>query len=312
MSPAAIRWVAITLLVTAGGVSFAATQEKIIIDTDIGTDIDDAFAVALALKSPEVKILGIATTSGDTEARAAIVDRMLEETGYKGIPVLAGTPTKFPDPSGDIGPQAKYGNRYAKLKHASAVDFILSQIGQNPGEVTLVAIGPLTNLGEAIERDLPTFRQVKRVVIMGGGFSSPHAGGWGKEGVPRPEYNIEADIHAAQQLFQSGVALFVMPVDSTIHLVLDEAKRYEIFSKGTSLTESLGLQYLYWGQPSPILFDAMALGYVIDPTLCPVKPLHVIVDNTGVTKSVPGTPNAEVCLHSDVGQFFRFYLGKFE
>lgn len=67
--------------------------EKIIIDTDIGDDIDDAFAVALALRSPEVQILGVTTTFGDTQTRAKLVDRLLAEAGREDIPVAAGAPT---------------------------------------------------------------------------------------------------------------------------------------------------------------------------------------------------------------------------
>src|SRR6266699_1389210 len=73
----------------------ARAPEKIIIDTDIGDDVDDAFAVALALRSPEFQILGISTTFGDTDLRAKLVDRLLGETGYSDIPVAAGTPTSF-------------------------------------------------------------------------------------------------------------------------------------------------------------------------------------------------------------------------
>jgi len=70
-----------------------AQAEKVIIDTDIGDDIDDAFAVALALKSPELQILGITTTFGDTETRAKLLDRLLGEAGRSDIPVAAGPPT---------------------------------------------------------------------------------------------------------------------------------------------------------------------------------------------------------------------------
>jgi purine nucleosidase len=290
------------------------TPEKIIIDTDIGTDIDDAFAVALALRSPEVKIVGITTASGDTEARAKILDRMLGETDYKGIPVLAGVPTRFPDPTGAIGPQSKYGekSRFAHATHASAVDFSLEEIHKYPGEITLVAIGPLTNLGGVIDKDPQQFRRVKRVVLMGGGVGSALDGGWGIEKELRPEYNILGDIHGAQKLFQSGVPLYVMPLNSTANLKLEKAQRDELFAKATPLTESLGLQYLYWGNPTPILYDAMAVGYVIDPHLCPVEPMHIVVDDSGVTRSQEGAPNAQVCLRSDPNQFFRFYLSRFE
>src|SRR5208283_3800109 len=79
--------------------------EKVIIDTDIGDDIDDAFAIALAVKSPELEILGVTTTFGDTEARARIVDRLLGEAGRADIPVLAGAPTK----TSNVLNQRRYG-----------------------------------------------------------------------------------------------------------------------------------------------------------------------------------------------------------
>src|SRR5450755_563381 len=103
-------------------------QEKIIIDTDIGTDIDDAFAIALALRSPELDIVGISTDSGDTEARAKILDRMLGEVGRQEIPVAVGNSTVL-DPAlgGSSLSQKRYGEsgHFARATHPKAVDFIL-------------------------------------------------------------------------------------------------------------------------------------------------------------------------------------------
>src|SRR5437763_13585442 len=103
--------------------------QKVIIDTDIGDDIDDAFAVALALRSPELQILGITTTFRDTEARAKLVDRMLGEVGRADIPVAAGVPTP---PKTDCT-QRKYaeGGRFAKASHPDAVTFLLDAIRKN-------------------------------------------------------------------------------------------------------------------------------------------------------------------------------------
>jgi len=144
----------------------STTPEKVIIDTDIGDDIDDAFAIALALKSPELEILGIATTFGDTEARAKIVDRLLGEAGRSDIPVLAGAPTK----TTNVMNQKRYGEggRFARASHPNAADFILEQIRRYPGQITLIAIGPLMNVGALIDKDPATFLKLKRVVIMGG------------------------------------------------------------------------------------------------------------------------------------------------
>src|SRR5580693_7550256 len=143
----------------------ASLPEKVIIDTDIGDDIDDAFAIALALKSPELEILGISTTFGDTEARAKIVDRLLGEAGRTDIPVLAGTPTH----TTNVMNQRRYGEggHFARASHPSAADFILEQIRRYPGQITLIAIGPLMNVGALIDKDPATFLKLKRVVMMG-------------------------------------------------------------------------------------------------------------------------------------------------
>src|ERR1043166_4390423 len=97
----------------------ASTPEKIIIDTDIGDDVDDAFTLALAVQSPELEILGVTTTFGDTEARAKITDRFLGEIGRADIPVLAGKATVTKNPMS----QRKYaeGGPFAKTTHGDAV-----------------------------------------------------------------------------------------------------------------------------------------------------------------------------------------------
>src|SRR5271167_396691 len=123
----------------SGGPKGVPASQKVIIDTDIGGDIDDAFAVALAVQSPEFRILGITTASGDTTMRARLVTRLLNETGHKEIPVAAGiaTPAKPPMPveEENIRGQFRYGLRTPAQAYPDAVDFILEQIRQNPGEI---------------------------------------------------------------------------------------------------------------------------------------------------------------------------------
>ena len=120
-----------------------------ILDTDIGDDIDDAFALALVLRSPELHLLGVETAFGDTELRARLVDRYLAAVGRSDIPVLAGVST----PQTNHFSQAAYARQWPERKHASGVDFLLNQIRAHPGQITLIAIGPLFNIQAAIERD---------------------------------------------------------------------------------------------------------------------------------------------------------------
>jgi len=286
----------------------SGAPEKVIIDTDIGDDVDDAFALALALRSPELEILGVTTSFGDTETRAKLADRFLGEAGRQDIPVAAGAPTVNKNPLS----QRRYaeGGHLAKTSHPPAVDFLLEQIRRYPGHITLIAIGPLMNVGGAIDKDPDTFRKLKRVVIMGGCikrgygdllYTAPRG--------PQAEWNILNDIPSAQKLFVSGVPIAVMPLDST-QLKLDEVKRAFLFSQGTPITDALTLLYHQWGQETPTLFDPMTVAYVVNPKLCPVQPMRIRVDEKGFTLPEAGTPNAEVCLDSSPDEFFRFYLSR--
>ena len=293
----------LVLLVLLASASWA--QEKIIIDTDVGDDVDDAFALALAVKSPELQVLGISTAFGETEARARIVDRFLAEVGKSDIPVFVGKPVGKTPMS-----QRRYGEegRFAKSSHADATEFLLGQIKKYPGEITLIAIGPLMNLGEAIDRDAAAFRKLKRVVIMGGSIRRGYGDyGYNEHVPPSPEWNILNDVKSAQKLLSSGVPVYVMPLDST-QLKLDEVKRAFLFTRGTALTDQLAILYHLWAQETPTLFDPMTVTFVLRPELCPVTPLHLRVDEKGYTREEPGTPNAQVCLHSNPEDFFQFYL----
>jgi purine nucleosidase len=301
-------WVGVVSL--ALGLGSAASwgqvgRAKVIIDTDIGDDVDDAFALALAVKSPEFEILGISTTFGDTELRAKIVDRFLAEVGRADIPVMAGRATA---PTGMSQRRYAEGGRFSKSSHGDAVDFLLDQIRKHPGEITLIAIGPLMNIGAAIDRDPGTFRKLKRVVIMGGSIRKGYGDyGYNEPVPPSPEWNILNDVRSAQKLFAAGVALFVMPLDST-QLKLDEVKRAFLFTRGTAVTDQLAILYHLWAQETPTLFDPMAVTFALKPELCPVTPLDIRVDEKGFTREEPGTPNAQVCLQSNGEEFFQFYL----
>src|SRR5215510_130696 len=289
--------------------STAKPASKVVLDTDIGDDIDDAFALALALRSPEIELVGITTACGDTGLRARLANRLVQEAGATTLPVLAGvrTTSKTNFTQADW---AKEGT--AATGDRDAVEFLLAQAKKSPGEVTLVAIGPLTNVGAAIDRDLEGFRKFKRVVLMGGSIRRGYGDlGYAPDRGAEPEYNIASDVKAAQKLFSSGVPIFMMPLDAT-QLALDENKRTLLFSTGSKLSNALAALYFQWLRstrtPTPTLFDAMAVGFAVNPELCPVAALHVTVDERGMTQPTPGTPNASACLASDSEKFFHFLL----
>lgn len=275
-----------------------APPQKVIIDTDIGDDIDDAYALGLAVSSPQLQVLGVTTDWGDTTLRARLVKRFLDATGHSDIPVAAGLHTQptaaFTQEYYAEGYQARPGS------WPDAVQFLQSEIKKYPGQITLIA------------RDPATFKQLKRVVLMGGSIHQ----GYGNLGYlpgesPSAEYNIASDIPAAQKLFASGVPIDMMPLDST-QLKLDEVMRPIVFSAGTPLTDTLSTLTNEWTaamqNPTPTLYDAMAVAYVMDPSLCPTQPMDIVIGNRGFTHVGSGTPNANVCLHSDSDKFFHFLL----
>jgi purine nucleosidase len=281
---------------------------KIIIDTDIGDDIDDAFALDLALTSPELNILGISAAWGDTSLRARMLDRMMCELGRTSIPIQTGAATK----SNATFSQAPWAKEGIERPHADAVSFLLEQINRYPGEITLVALGPLTNVGAAIDRDPVTFHKLKRVVMMGGsiyrGYSdsestTPHS--------PDAEYNIASDPVSAQKLFRSGVPIFLMPLDST-QLKFDENKRASLASVSTPMTDTLLVLMAEWSRTThhatPTLFDPVAVAYAVNPASCPTTPLHIEVDEKGYTRLTPGTPNAQACLEPKEEAFFKLLM----
>ncbi|HMH16417.1 MAG TPA: nucleoside hydrolase [Edaphobacter sp.] len=286
----------------------AAAPAKVILDTDIGDDVDDVFALGLALTSPELKILGITSAWGDTALRSRMIDRLLCETGRSDIPVRTGIATK----TNSSFTQKAWVSQGIEREHSDAVSFLLEQIKLNPGEITLIAVGPLTNIGAAIDRDPETFRKLKRVVLMGGSIYRGYGDlGYTPHREPIAEYNIMMDIPSAQKLFQSGVPIFMMPLDST-QIKFDEVKRSMLASISTPLTDTLQILSAEWSlstqQTTPTLFDAVAAAYAIKPGVCPTTPLRIVVDKDGFTRVQPGTPNANVCLEAQTDVFFKLLM----
>lgn len=296
------------------GQQTGSAAELVIIDTDIGDDIDDAMAIGLALESPELKILGITTAWGNTALRARMMERFLREAGHPEIPVAVGQ-EKYPAKGALTVSQAKYGEREPEKQLPGAVEFLLEQIRKHPGEITLIAIGPETNLGAAMDRDAETFRKLKRIVLMGGSVYRGYDGFAYPTGPvkPMPEWNILCDVEAARKVFASGVPLFVMPLDST-QIKLQELERGRLFAHGSGLTDALTVLYHQWAygtkQETPTMFDAVAVGYAIRPELCPMKAMRLRIDEDGSTKAEEGVANAEVCLKSDSDAFWEFYMGR--
>jgi inosine-uridine nucleoside N-ribohydrolase len=281
-------------------------KTPVILDTDIGTDIDDAFALALVINSPELELLGVTTVAGDTQARARLAAKLLWEAGgtWRKVPVYAGEPGK-PHPID----QTRWANGFTSpaLHRSGAVDFIKTEINRRPGKVTVITIGELTNVAALLKSDPSIAKKIKLIAMMGGSVAL----GYAPNSKPQPESNIESNPEAAQTVFSSGVPLLVAPLDVTAMLLLDAAGRRRVFTHLTPLTNALTILYYLWGYETPVLFDPMAVAMLIDPSLIETQQLAIEVDARGFTRVVEGKPpNATVGMRTDPKRFFEFYMSR--
>lgn len=295
----------VVLAAPHGGGDAKPARVPVLLDTDIGDDIDDAFALALQLASPEVELRGVTTVFGDAHTRARLVRRLLDADGRKDIPVASGQPPRAkPETSGQMQYGLHAGIR--AIDAEPAVDFLYRRLKAHPGELTLLAIGPLTNVADLLTRHPDCQPWIKRVVLMGG---SVHRG-YKPDTKPEPEWNIKCDVKAAQVVFMSGVPLTVAPLDATADVKLEAEARRKVFAARTPLTEGLEELYRLWGRETPVLFDPVAAALCFTDELCKMEELQLRVDDRGMTRPAGGKANARVATAVRRDRFIAWYVGR--
>jgi inosine-uridine nucleoside N-ribohydrolase len=282
----------------------------ILFDTDIGTDVDDAFALALILASPELDLRGVTTVGTEPHTRALMVCRFLTALGRRDIPVAAGA---TPQPSEEIEKQGQYAhhpavifNRTSRPVKESAVGFLYRQLKAQRGELTLLTIGPLTNIARLLREHADCKPWIKRIVLMGG---SARVGYNGKPPA-EVEWNIKCDIPAAKAVFASGVPLVVAPLDATTMLKLEEPLRRRLFQAETLLTYQVQALYQLWGAATPTLFDPVAVMLCFQERFCTMEDLRLEVDDKGMTRIVKGEANARVATAIQGEDFLKWYVDR--
>lgn len=287
--------------------ALAATSRRVpvVLDTDIGSDIDDAFALAMVIEIKDLDLKAVTTVSGDTQARARIAAKMLSQARLGKIPVAAGEPDEKP-----AFAQARWAEDFSgpSLVHEKAVDLLKESIDREHGKMVVIAIGPLTNVAALLKRYPDEKSQIREIVLMGGSIARGYTPGSG----PTAEYNIAADAASAQVVFTSGIPIRMAPLDVTARLQLDKAHRDAIFAHHTPLTDSLQALYVLWGQPTPTLHDPMAVSLLTDPALCQTKRMDIQISRNGLTRPVNhGPADAVVAVETTPGNFLDYYAGLF-
>lgn len=292
----------------APSLSDLVTQDAII-DTDIGTDIDDAYALLLALSSPELKLRGITLVHADIETRAKIALKLLRLAGRLDIPVVPGEshPINSERPlywGGHEGRGLDFSDvesEVAALKTGvSAPEFIARTASENPGRIVLIPIGPLTNVGIAI-RDYPReMAQLKGIVCMGSTFQ-----GFGLENAGI-EHNIKLDPEAAQIVLGSGIPLLLVGLNVTLQTSLTEARVNELAEKRTPLAEYIGHMTRDWfgvvGRKATCMHDPLAVAASFAPDMVTTIPVRagVSLNDAGSVAYFEADESSPVRICTDV------------
>jgi inosine-uridine nucleoside N-ribohydrolase len=271
----------------------------VILDTDLGTDIDDHWAVAHLLASRELDVKLITTGTGDTEHRAELLSGMLRAAGRTEVPIGIGpsTPLPFGFPLHVLRESAaKYplGDHPGSVKR-DGTQAIIDTIRSSATRVTIVAIGPVTNLAAAVERD-PSITRNSRVIAMAGwlrDLEPEHA--CGPSSGPRPEYNVVADIDAFRRIVATDWEITLVPIDTCGDIVLDGLRYQRILGSDSAVLATVLEGYEEWCRSWPrledrsivktrstVLFDTLPVFLAYREDLVEFDDILITVPETGV------------------------------
>jgi inosine-uridine nucleoside N-ribohydrolase len=292
------------LVIFGGGVQKASGGEPaerpvdkgvkipVILDTDICDDIDDTWAVALLLQSPEFDVKLITTAVGDTTARAKVLAKILQTAGRTDIPIGVGTA------AGDM----KKGHRqdgwvrdfdlskYAGKIYPDGVQAIIDTIMKSPEPITLIAIGPLPNIAAALERE-PNIAKKARFVGMHGSVRR----GYGGMSKPQREYNVVTFLKASQTVFTADwVDMTITPLDTCSLVVLKRDKYKKVLDSASPMAKAVIENYRVWlksgdmneadvNVKSSTLFDTVAVYLAMRNDLLKMENLGIRVTDDGFT-----------------------------
>jgi inosine-uridine nucleoside N-ribohydrolase len=284
---------------------------KVLLDTDIGTDVDDAVALAYLLSHPDCELLGITTVTGEAAKRASLASIVCKAAG-KEIPIYPGA--EHPMQGDQRQPVAQQAAALPNWPHETqfplnqAVDFLANTIRTYPGEVVLLTIGPLTNAGMLFNTYPDVAELLKGLVMMGGNFG---------ENTPndRVEWNIAGDPLASQITYKAPVRLHRSLGLNVTQQVMMSAEEVRKRFTAPILRPVMDMAEIWFGQFFPFItfHDPLAAATVFAPEVCSFHQGTVTVDNeekTGKTIWQPGGSSSphEVAMTVDVDRYFQHFF----
>jgi len=284
-------------------------KKRVILDTDIGTDIDDAYALSFLLSSPDVQLEGICTVHGAVEQRARLARKLLRMAGRQDIPVIVGL-AGGGDPAAMPNQAPWAADTEIAMCARDPVAFVADRLAASPGQIHLLAIGPLTNVGALFRAHPQAARQAAGLVIMGGSVYK----GYSRRDAPEAEYNIRCDPAAARVVMKSGADIALVPLDVTMTTRLSDEQLKMIGDSQLPLAKAMTALLPLWRQGkthNPILHDPLAAALLLDASLGTMRAMHIEVADDGMTLPVEdGRTNARVCLEVNAARFLELFMSR--
>jgi pyrimidine-specific ribonucleoside hydrolase len=310
-----------------------AQPPSIIIDTDAGSD--DILAIAFLLSHPSVHVDAITIANGlaHVDAGARNLTRLVELSGRTNLPVFAGRPTplkgsaEFPREwrkTSDDLPGVALPPSSRPPARETAADYLIEYLKDQKHRVRILALGPLTNLAEALEREPSVARSIQEIVIMGGAIQVPGNlgdGGLFQTNNKTAEWNIFVDPYAARIVFHSRIPILLVPLDATNKVPIDLAFLRDFQAHAVSPLGRVAAQVLETDRESIVghyfyAWDPLAAVALLHPEVVKSSRLHIdILQDSpaeGRTVQTPGSPNAEVAMDADAARFRKIFLQAFK
>lgn len=291
-------------------------MEKVLFDTDIGSDIDDAVALAWLLANPECELVGITTVSGQPVERAKLASAICRVANQE-IPIIPGSaePLKVEprQPNAQQAPSLERWPHQVTFESIDAIEFMAEKISDDPGEVTLLGVGPMTNVAKLFTRHPDTATQLKQVVLMCGRFGPEQIG------QRAAEWNVFCDPHAAQVVLNTPARrVSAHGLDVTTRVQMEAAEVRKRFS-APILQPVLDMAEEWFSRRPLITFhDPLAAVAVFDEDLCKYESgrADVVLEEgelQGLTEWQSGREGSELRVATDVdsSRFFEHYFQSF-
>lgn len=296
---------------------------KVILDTDIGDDIDDSFALLLLLESKAFDVLGVTTVFRNAEKRAFMAKQLIDSLGYD-IKVYPGEDMPIKSKIEDLieprikakeildekgkylFPQWNESMRNHKIENLSAIDFIIDMVHKYPNEITLITIGPMTNVARALEKDPSIESLIKEIRIMGGGI-----------GLTYPEWNVFCDPEAAYKIYHSKIQK-ITQVGCNVTLQTGLSPQ-DVEDLKNNKSKTIALVYdamMKWFKhyefATPVMHDPLTVASLLKPEILVVEKMHVEIDlaSRGMMSQLKdGGAYIDVATSVDKNGFFTLFKG---